>query len=59
MKSKVSCKSTRNILRPSTPEKRSTEKKHRKKDCQKMMDSKVYACLDTDLSEVLHHHVII
>ena len=34
-------------------------RKHRKKDCQKVIDSKVYACLDTDLSEVLHHHVII
>ena len=35
------------------------KRKHSRKDCQKMTDSKVYACSDSDLSEVLYHHVII
>ena len=39
-----------------TPEKPKT--KHRGKDCQKATDSKVYACSDADLSEVLFNFIM-
>ena len=34
------------------------KRKHSRKDCQKVTDLKVYACPDSDLSEVLYHYII-
>ena len=38
--------------------KRSPKRKHREKDCEKATDSKVYACSDTDLAEVLFYYIM-
>ena len=56
MESRVSINCTRNIHRPSTPEKMSTEKEISWKE--KATDSKVYAYSDIDLGEVLFHYVM-
>ena len=38
--------------------KRSPKIKHSEKDCEKATDSKVYACSDTDLAEVLFYYIM-
>ena len=59
MESSVSSNCTRNIHWPSTAEKEVNRKrKHRVKDCQETTESKVYACSDIDLGEVLFHYVM-
>ena len=59
MVSRVFSNHTHDIHWPSTPEKEVTERKHREKDCEtateSATDSKVYACLDIDLSAVLFY----
>ena len=57
MESRVSSNCTRNIHRPSTPEKE-VNRKENTKDCQEATDSKVYAWSDIDLGEVLFHYVM-
>ena len=58
MECRVSSNCTRNIHRPSTPvKKRSTEKKTQRERLP-IGNSKVYACLDIDFSEVLCHYVM-
>ena len=52
MESRFSSNCSRDIHRPSTP-----ERKHRGKDCLKATDSKINACSDKDIGEVLFHYV--
>ena len=62
MESRVSSNCTRNIHRPSTPEKEVNWKENTAgkiaKRRQIATDSKVYACSDIDLGEVLFHYVM-
>ena len=60
MESSVSSNCTRNIHWPSTAEKEVNRKENTVpvKDCQEAIESKIYACSDIDLGEVLFHNVM-
>ena len=59
IESRVSSKCTYKVDRISMPEKKGKPKrKHGGKDCKRATDSKVYACSDIDLAEVLFHYEI-
>ena len=57
MESRFSSNCSRDIHRCSTPGKKVSRKKNRGKDCLKATDSKINACSDIGIGEVLFHYV--